>query len=201
MNTNIGDIEVINMSLARVGRPLINSLDDETEEAGAVRACFPILKKELIASLNWSFFADVEKLVLSPRTEEEEDYISFEYKYSLPENFMKFESILEKKDGDINYIDDETTYTIIGSYIFTNIKNAGVKFISSKPSSGYSSGFAIALASKLAEWLNPSFGDPSADSQQLAIAQSQLADKSARSRNARNKTNQYKKTLRPYGMR
>ena len=136
-------VDIANQSLLQLGSSQIISFDDESVEASACKALYPVAKKQVLRSYPWRCATRVETLALSSTTPVDP---TWSYQYAVPSDSLRIlEAMVVSDEGYFS-----PNWVIEGGFIMTSQKNIAARFIKNIPEPELDVHVEMALAAKLA---------------------------------------------------
>lgn len=115
---NNSQIDICNLALGKIGAQIINSLDDESIEAQAIKRIYSMCLADELRKYQWSFA--IKRVNLAAQTEPPLDY---RYVYQLPSDFIRSIQVGKSSriGGMYDYINAlQAEYLIEGGKIYTD---------------------------------------------------------------------------------
>ena len=176
------DTEICNMALSYLGKGVISSMDESTENARAVKLFYDPARCEILREFPWGFAHRRERLALSAQ-----DIPGWDYAYGYPAECLKLNRLMAetyepyRKPFDIVNIGAST------KIIVTDLENAFADYVWNVQDPNlfddvFITGFSHLLASKIAMRLT---GNPQVMQQEYQLYQATI--NSARLQDAREK--------------
>ena len=126
-------IEIINMSLTRLGEQPINALDEGSEPANIVSRVYDIALKSELTRWPWTFATTTAELA-----EVSEDPPDFSNVFQLPADFVKIVSIINPGTGyiywrwypyNLNYERLQHSWKFRGDKLYINSSEATIEYV------------------------------------------------------------------------
>lgn len=145
MSTEVG---IYNLALSNIGaKANVASLDEASVERQKCAQFYATCLRKVLAAHAWSFATRRETLA-----EATNDTEAWDYKYALPNLYIHALAVLESDSLDW---DDSYAYDVEGSYLYTNVDAADLRFVYYEDNPGrfpawFEEALACLLASRIA---------------------------------------------------
>lgn len=137
------ETEICNLALMRLGSGPVESLDENSKKAIALRNCFPLVRDIVLRGHPWNFAiqrATLAQISTPP-------IFGYAYAYQLPADCLRALGLVNTEGT----LDPSLTYEIQGTQLLTDEISAGIKYIRQVTAPGqFDAAFCSALASRLA---------------------------------------------------
>ncbi len=136
--------QICNLALLRIGHPSINSIDDGSKAANALKNNWDAVRDIVLRDHPWNFA--IGRAVLAQLSET--ITWGFDYVYQLPADCVRVLGIADSDDADIN---PRLTYKKEGDKLYTDEDAVNLKYVRRIETTGsYDARFVSAFASRMA---------------------------------------------------